>query len=139
MKVNGQIVMKRNILLVFNYAVFLALFLKGISTIDYESLIFIDFVNIIGAVIFVVLIIKSFIEPYLIITGDVIKINREYFKQDELNLGDIYHLEVNEALFSSSYFILKDGRKVKINSFALRKEDKLFLEHKFSNDKEGST
>jgi hypothetical protein len=131
MKVNGQIVMKRNILLVVNYSVFLALFLTGISTINFESLIFIDFVNVVGAVIFLVLIVKSFIEPYLILTGDEIKINREYFKQDKLNIRDIDHLEVNETPFSSSYFLLKNGNKIKINSFALRKEDKQFLEHKF--------
>jgi hypothetical protein len=127
--------MNRSIWIAINYTLFLSLFLNALSSMNFDSLFFIDYINITGAFIFLSLIIKSLIEPYIIINEHFLQINREHFKKEKIDIQNIRCLENNEASFSSSYFLLQDGKKVKINPFALRKKDRHFLMSKFSKKK----
>jgi len=135
--IERKIVMKNSIMIVFHYAIIVSLFAKGLSAMNQNSLEVIDFFNLIGLVIFMIFIIKSIIQPYVVIESDILTIYRDYFKKEVFSLQEIKGLEIAHTPFSSSFFILKGNRKVKINSYALKKSDvnillKMFTIHRCS-------
>jgi hypothetical protein len=136
---DGRTVMRRSALLIVNYAITLVIFIRGISKINVTAFEFIDVVNLIGALVFVILIIKSLIEPYIVIVNKTIRISRDHFKKETFKIEDVIDLEISDSPFSRSFFLLNEGEKVKFNSFAIGKEDRQLLIHRFSRkEKDGN-
>jgi len=52
---------------------------------------------------------------YLEIIGQQLKINRDFFQTQTLELKDIVKIEIQPNPLVNSYILMKDGRKVKFN------------------------
>lgn len=122
-------VIKKNILGLSGYLMLEALFLKGISHIDFDKLEFIDMFNILGAIIVFILIIKSLLYPYVIIENGYVRIFRDYFYKENFKVDDIVTLHLSDSFFSKSNFQLKNNKKIKFDSFSISKENLDFLKN----------
>lgn len=121
-------VIKKNIIGVTSYLVLEGLFLKGISHINLDSLEFIDVVNIIGAVVVLVLALKTIFYPYMVIQNGTISILRDFLYKVNFSIDDIVSLNIGDSPFSKSNFELKNSKKIKFDSFAISKENLSYLE-----------
>ena len=120
-------VIKKNILGIVSYLVLEALFLKAISHIDFDKLEFIDVFNIIGAVVVIVLVLKSVFLPYMVIENGSISILRDYFYRETFRIDEVVALNIESSPFSKSNFELKNTKKVKFDSFTISNENLNYL------------
>lgn len=109
-------VFKRNIISILSYLVLETLFLRSVLRIDVYNVEFIQIVNVIGAVVVACLIIKFIFSPYIVFEEKSILINHNFTK-DIFLIDDVVDLEINDG-----YFTLKNGKKIKFNSFMLNKK-----------------
>lgn len=121
-------VIKKNIIGVTSYLVLEGLFLKGISHVNFDRLEFIDVVNIIGAVVVLVLALKTIFYPYMVIQNGTISILRDFLYKVNFSIDDIASLNIGDSPFSKSNFELKNSKKIKFDSFAISKENLSYLE-----------
>ena len=106
---------KRNVISIFCYLVLEGLFLRSVLRIDMNNIDFIQVVNVIGAVAVAGLILKFIFFPYIVCDEKSILINHNFTK-DFFLIDDVANLEIDDGCF-----ILKNGKKVKFNSFMLSK------------------
>jgi hypothetical protein len=120
-------IIKKNILGIISYLALEALFLKGISHIDFDRLEFIDVFNITGAVVLIVLVLKAILFPYMVIENGSISILRDYLYKENFSIKDIAKLNIGTNPFSRSNFELKNNKRIKFDSFAISSENLNYL------------
>src|SRR5690606_3373135 len=123
---------RKNIQGILSYVVLEALFVRGASHIDINALEAIDVVNLFGIVVVFVLILRSLFYPYIIVTEGSIQIIRDFFYRDNVVINEVVGIFVAYSPFTKSYFQLKDGKKVKFDSFFLKRDDADFLKRMFN-------
>jgi hypothetical protein len=109
-----------------SYIVLEALFLKGTSHIKWESIEIIEVINIIGALVVAVLILRFILSPYIVLDGASVMINHAFTK-DDFQLGDIVDINMEDGNFT-----LKNGKKVKFNSYMISKKGMELLKDFFA-------
>ena len=111
---------RKSFLGIVGYVILEALFLNGVSFIDLANIEFIDLVNTLGAIVFLVLTVKVILYPYIIIEKESIYIFRDYFLKDRMVVRDIVSVDIAASPLSKSSVVLKNGARIKFDSFSLR-------------------
>jgi hypothetical protein len=87
-----------------------------------EEAEFMDFVNLGLFITVLLVVIRAFLKRYYIVlkNGEV-KIIRPFFYPEKLFADQIIEFHVEFSLLTSSCFLLKDGKKVKLDPFSISK------------------
>jgi len=128
----NQIKMYKNILASLTYLIYISLFARAVSYVDINNLQIIDVINVFGVIAFFVIFIKSLISPYLVLTTRELIIKKDYFKNIRIPRDKIEGYNEGAKVFSSSYFVTTDNKKIKFNSSALKEKDRKMLLNLFS-------
>lgn len=106
--------LKRSFYTYLAYPVFIVLFGKNVIEIDFNQFEAIDAVNIIGLVVFVLILGRIIFRPAFIKVGfDQITIYRDFFYSETILVEEIEGFEEPANPFSKAYFKTKEGKKGK--------------------------
>lgn len=106
--------LKRSFYTYLAYLMFIVLFGKNVINIDFNRFEVIDAVNIIGLVVFVLILGRIIFQPAFIKIGfDKITIYRDFFYSETISVGEIESFEEPVNPFSKAYFKTKEGKKGK--------------------------
>lgn|SRR5690554_6682581 len=106
--------LKRSFYTYLAYPVFIVLFGKNVINIDFNRFEVIDAVNIIGLVVFVLILGRIIFQPAFIkVDFDQITIYRDFFYSETISVGEIESFAEPVNPFSKAYFKTKEGKKGK--------------------------
>lgn len=126
---NNTIKLKRTLVSSLGYLGVMLPFIRPLSSLDFETLKFMDFVNISLLIGLLMIFLRVISRPYYMELGlHNIKIYRDLFYVTVVPKKDIERYEIAYSPFSSTYFLLKNGSKVKFNAYALSNKSMNILE-----------
>lgn len=111
--------MKTSILGIFGYLAFTALIARSVFKIDYDNIIFIDVINVLLLIVFILMIIRRIIYPYILINETSITIYRDFFFKEIIPIKNISEVSIKSGFFTKSYFKLVNGKEVKFDDSPL--------------------
>ncbi len=115
---------KRGTIEYFSIVILILLIANSLRNIEWNHLKFINYVNIFLLVYVVLIFIRILIyHNYIKVSGDKIIIYNAMSFAKEFGIHDVAELKISPNIFSSSYFLLKSGKNVRLDALSLRKKD----------------
>ncbi len=129
---------KQNAVGLISYVILELIVLATLSRRDWSQVGVMHIFNLGVAVIFVILFFKSLLTAYISLDNGNVCIFYDTLVKKRFSINEIGSVEIEVSPFSKSYFLLRDGRRIKFDAFGVSRSDlDLLMELGSKSDSDG--